>query len=142
VGELEALVREHPTREGYWAFLMRALYRTGRQADALAAYRRARRALVEELGIEPGRQLREAERLILAHDPSLDSPPSTHVEPADVPGLATEPARAGNTAAPERKTGPPGQTETATERRTVVLIVVAVTAARPHPVLVRRSVGR
>ena len=54
VAELEGLVREHPTREPLWALLMRALYRSGRQADALEAYQRARRILVSELGVEPG----------------------------------------------------------------------------------------
>ena len=59
VAELETLVRDHPMREGLREQLMLALYRSGRQADALAAYREARRTLVEELGIEPGRRLRE-----------------------------------------------------------------------------------
>lgn len=72
VGELEALVREHPLRERLRAQLMLALYRSGRQADALEIYRRTRQALVEELGLEPGPRLQELERAILAHDPALD----------------------------------------------------------------------
>jgi DNA-binding SARP family transcriptional activator len=69
--ELEALIAEHPYREGLHAQLMLALYRCDRQADALQAYQNARRALVEELGIEPGRRLRELERAILAQDARL-----------------------------------------------------------------------
>ena len=74
VGELEALVREHPSRERLVGQLMVALYRSGRQAEALESYRVARRRLVDELGLEPGRELQELERAILAHDPALDSP--------------------------------------------------------------------
>ena len=74
VGELEALVREHPLRERLRGQLMLVLYRSGRQADALETYRRARRMLVEELGLEPGPRLQELERAILAHDPALESP--------------------------------------------------------------------
>jgi DNA-binding SARP family transcriptional activator len=74
VGELEALIAEHPLRERLRAQLMLALYRSGRQAEALAAYRDARRTLVDELGIEPGRSLRELERAILRQDPGLEPP--------------------------------------------------------------------
>jgi DNA-binding SARP family transcriptional activator len=72
VGELERLVNEHPLRERLRSALMLALYRSGRQAEALEAYQAARRKLVEELGIEPGRELRELEKAILKQDPSLD----------------------------------------------------------------------
>ena len=74
VGELETLVRDHPLRERLRGQLMLALYRSGRQAEALAAYRDARRALVDELGLEPGPELRKLERAILAHDPALAAP--------------------------------------------------------------------
>ncbi|HEX3265644.1 MAG TPA: BTAD domain-containing putative transcriptional regulator [Candidatus Limnocylindrales bacterium] len=65
VDELEGLVRDHPFRERLWLHLMLALYRSGRQADALAAYHRARAALQDELGIEPGEELRALEAAIL-----------------------------------------------------------------------------
>ena len=70
-GELARLVAEHPYRERLHAQLMLALYRSGRQADALEHYRRAARVLADELGVEPGPELRERERAILSHDPSL-----------------------------------------------------------------------
>jgi YVTN family beta-propeller protein len=75
VDELERLVAAEPLRERLWAQLMLALYRSGRQAEALDAYRRARQTLVSELGIEPGPELRDLERLILAHDPTLGRGP-------------------------------------------------------------------
>jgi DNA-binding SARP family transcriptional activator len=74
VGELEALVHEHPLRERPRAQLMLALYRSGRQAEALDRYREGRRLLVDELGIEPGFELQELEKAILGHDPELRSP--------------------------------------------------------------------
>ena len=76
VPELERLVAEHPLRESVWGRLMLALYRCGRQADALAAYQSARRRLVDELGIQPSLALQELERAILNHDRSLEVPPS------------------------------------------------------------------
>ena len=72
--ELDALVRAHPLRERLRAQQMLALYRCRRQADALEAYREARRALTDELGLEPGPDLRELEHAILTHDPSLAAP--------------------------------------------------------------------
>lgn len=72
VGELEALVARHPLRERLRRQWMLALYRCGRQAEALQAYRDARRALVDELGIEPGKQLQELEQAILRQDAALD----------------------------------------------------------------------
>ncbi len=71
VGELEALIAEHPFRERLRGQLMLALYRCDRQADALRAFQDARRTLVDELGIEPSDHLRELERAILAQDPEL-----------------------------------------------------------------------
>jgi DNA-binding SARP family transcriptional activator len=73
VPELETLVAEHPLRESFRAQLMLALYQAGRQADALDAYRDARRTLVDELGIEPGERLQQLEQSILRHDASLEA---------------------------------------------------------------------
>jgi DNA-binding SARP family transcriptional activator len=75
VGELERLVTDEPLRERLWAQLMLALYRSGRQAEALDAYRHARQTLVTQLAIEPGPELRDLERRILEHDPTLGRGP-------------------------------------------------------------------
>jgi len=77
IGELEELVRRNPLRERPYAQLMLALYRSGRQAEALATYRAARTTLVEELGLEPGDELQELHRAILTHDPRLAGPSAT-----------------------------------------------------------------
>jgi ABC-type transport system substrate-binding protein/DNA-binding SARP family transcriptional activator len=71
VPELEALVDEHPLRERLRGQLMLALYRSGRQADALGAYRTGRALLVDQLALEPGPELQQLERAILTHDPAL-----------------------------------------------------------------------
>jgi DNA-binding SARP family transcriptional activator/tetratricopeptide (TPR) repeat protein len=92
VGELEALVVEHPLRERLCAQLMLALYRARRQAEALNAYQATRRALVDDLGIEPSPELHELERRILRQDPTLEpAPPARRSQvpttvPATVPG--------------------------------------------------------
>ena len=75
VPELEALVAEHPTRERLRGQLMLALYRSGRQSEALESYQDARRTLDEELGLEPGPELQQLEREILAQDPAIEAPP-------------------------------------------------------------------
>src|SRR3954454_12448003 len=81
IPELEALASAEPRRERLCAQLMRALYRSGRAADALAVYRATRDALAEELGIEPGPELRELERAILRQDVSLNNAPVRATEP-------------------------------------------------------------
>jgi predicted ATPase/DNA-binding SARP family transcriptional activator len=75
IGELETLIATEGFRERLWGQLMLALYRSGRQADALAAYRRVRAQLVEELGIEPGPELAQLHDAILAHDARIDIRP-------------------------------------------------------------------
>ena len=72
VPELETLIAGSPYRERFHAQLMLALYRSGRQAEALAAFRRARALLARELGIEPGRELRDLQQAILRHAPELE----------------------------------------------------------------------
>ena len=87
VGHLEQLVEEHPLRERLWGHLMLAQYRSGRQADALSTYRRARAVLVDEHGVEPGPELRELERRVLAQDPGLAPPPGAARTPVKLPLL-------------------------------------------------------
>ncbi len=82
VGELRALVRRHPLRERLRAQLILALYRSGRQAEALDAYAEVRRTLVDELGLEPGSELQWLQQAVLRHDPSLDRAPIAATGPA------------------------------------------------------------
>ena len=90
VGELEELVQEHREREQLCHQLMRALYRSGRQAEALQVFQQTRQRLVEDLGIEPGQALRDLERAILQHDPEL-APTAVldESEPLNNPNLPT-----------------------------------------------------
>jgi YVTN family beta-propeller protein len=97
VAELESLVGEHPHRERLWEHLIVALYRSGRQSDALGAYRRARQILIEQVGVEPGPGLRRVERAVLEQDPRLDAPPARE-QPRQAPATAPP-------AADERRTG-------------------------------------
>ena len=102
VGELEGLVREYPLRERLRGQLMLALYRSGRQADALEAYQNGRRALVEQLGIDPSPMLVELERRILQQDPTLGDvmAPSEYASmPSDEPPLTADAPAAAITAA-------------------------------------------
>jgi DNA-binding SARP family transcriptional activator len=120
VPELEQLIEAHPFRERLRGLLMLALYRSGRQADALQAYRDARSLLVEELGLDPGPALRELETAILRQDPALEL-------------LSTRPAQ----------TGPPGSPGSwlPRERRTVAVAVLDV-APRANPDADAEAVGR
>jgi DNA-binding SARP family transcriptional activator/DNA-binding beta-propeller fold protein YncE len=97
IAELEALAREHPFRERLHGQLMLALYRSGRQTEALDVYRQTRRRLVDELGIEPGPALQDLEQSILRHEPALavEAPPSVaepEQEHADRATPSCEPA--------------------------------------------------
>ena len=82
VSELEALAAEHPFRERFPAQLMLALYRCGRQAEGLEVYRRTRKRLSDELGLEPSVELQELERAILVQDPVLTGSAAGHARPA------------------------------------------------------------
>jgi DNA-binding SARP family transcriptional activator len=111
VGELRTLVGENPLRERLRAQLMLALYRSGRQAEALETFQEAHRALVDELGINPGRALRELERSILQQDPALDLVPAASAS-EDSPD---EPA-------PQMLAPIGAEAEARTERKTVTVI--------------------
>ena len=90
IGELEAQVELYPLREGLWASLVTALYRSGRQADALATYARVRSLLADELGVDPGPVLRNLEAQILRQSPALDlgTQPSLG-RPGNLPALSS-----------------------------------------------------
>ena len=130
VGELTQLALDHPWRERFHAQLMLALYRCGRQAEALAAYQRTRRMLVDELGVEPGRELRDLQAGILDADPDLAAPGPALARfltapPAPQPGSpgpggtgGEQPTRAKRGAAatlPARSPAGPGQAVQAAE---------------------------
>lgn len=91
VARLEARVREHPTRERSWGQLMTALYRSDRQADALATYARARETLADELGIDPGEALQQLELSILRQDSSLAPVASAPTPASLLPDAAPRP---------------------------------------------------
>jgi predicted ATPase/DNA-binding SARP family transcriptional activator/class 3 adenylate cyclase len=141
VGELEALVTAHPLRERLRGQLMVALYRCGRQAEALEVYRQTRETLGEELGIDPSRALQDLERAILAQDPALDWVPPAN-DAATVSGeVPPSPAPTPEPSVPaEVPTGPEPsvpagllvqEVATAGEtRRTVSVLCLGVTATR------------
>jgi YVTN family beta-propeller protein len=115
LAQIERLIDEHPLRERLHAQRMLALYRSGRQADALEAYAAARRLLVDEVGVEPSAELRELQARILRQDPSLD------VRPAPV-----ETQHAGGEVAPAARPPPAGSTA---RRRLVLAAAAAVILA-------------
>jgi YVTN family beta-propeller protein len=133
IAELERLVAAHPYREAFHAQLMLALYRSGRQTEALAAYRRARNVLVEELGIEPGTQLRDLEQAILRHDPSLDSAPPRE------PAVSGPPPTALDT---ERDEPPPSRTGRRRRRMLVAAGTALTLIAVVVPLSLRHSANR
>jgi YVTN family beta-propeller protein len=123
VGELERLVADHPLRERPRGQLMLALYRSGRQAEALQAYQDGRRLLAEELGLEPGTALQQLEQQILTRDPALEAPP---VVPPPRKERGREPA--------------PGPAPPRSRRRLVVaLAAIALTAAALLAVVLLRG---
>ncbi len=86
IARLEALIAEEPLRERLHAQRMLALYRDGRQSEALDAYREARETLIEQIGVEPGPELKRLQEQILAQDPSLDAPPPIVELPVQLEG--------------------------------------------------------
>jgi len=103
VAELEQRAADHPLRERLWGQLMLALYRSGRQAEALGAYQRTRALLAEELGIDPGPPLQRLQRAILQQDPALDWQPPSQPRPPATAAPAAPPAPE---PAPAPATGP------------------------------------
>jgi YVTN family beta-propeller protein len=130
IAELDALVHEHPLRERVCGQLMLALYRSGRQAEALEVYQRHRRGLSDELGLEPGEALRRLEREILDQDPALG--------PVGPPAPPVETPRAQAVARRSRKIPRPRRALVASG---LVLVVSAAAAAALLALLTRGSSG-
>ncbi|MFG2044474.1 BTAD domain-containing putative transcriptional regulator [Dactylosporangium sp. NPDC048998] len=125
IGEIEQVVAEiEPPRERLCRQLMLALYRCGRQADALSVYRRTRTVLAEKLGLDPGRELQELERAILSHDPALTSPAA-----AEAPTANTVPVAPVADAPPEPRPVAPGPVRT--ERKRITFLQIDVPSAAP-----------
>jgi YVTN family beta-propeller protein len=129
VSELGALVGAHPLRERLYQLLMVALYRCGRQSEALAVYQSARRVLVNELGIEPSPPLQRVERAILEQDASLEPPPRG--TPASAPGQA--PHKRFPRAAAARRS--PGPAAVAAGLALILALVFLAAAPQSSPVL-------
>ena len=132
VAELEQLVAEHPLREGFHGQLMLALYRAGRQAEALQAYQNTRRTLVDELGIDPSPALQRLEQAILLQDASLEAPPLAVERSAEAPAA--------------RESSEPGDGEPRREIRKIVTVlfsdVSGAPGARLDPEALRAAVER
>ncbi|MEU8708446.1 BTAD domain-containing putative transcriptional regulator [Streptomyces sp. NPDC048565] len=127
LSQLVSLADEEPLRERLCGQLMLALYRCGRQAEALDVFSRVRRALVEEHGLEPSRELQLLQQHILTHDPSLAAPDAAS---ADGPAKTPEPARAVRPAAAVAPVGPPppeGRT-LHSERRSVAVLLLSASS--------------
>lgn len=141
VPELEAIIHEQPFRERPRGQLMLALYRCGRQAQALDAFQHARRASIDELAIEPGEALRELEQAILRQDPALQLKPAEVVAPPLEPDSESE---KDETQAPVVASGElPEDAPPTVVRRTATVLVARVATSEPaDPELARRSLAR
>ncbi|MEU8696068.1 BTAD domain-containing putative transcriptional regulator [Streptomyces sp. NPDC048680] len=148
LSQLVSLAEEEPLRERLCGQLMLALYRCGRQAEALDVFSRVRRALVEEHGLEPSRELQQLQQHILTHDPSLAAPPAVHTRPepsepaygsprtgavaqADGPARTPppEPVRAAYLAPRAAPAGPPlGGRVLHSERRPVAVLLISASS--------------
>src|SRR3978361_484442 len=105
IGDLEAAVGEAPLRERRWGQLMLALYRAGRQGEALGAYQRARSLLADELGVDPGPDLRRLEAAIVAQDSGLETPVLERLSTVTRAGTFLLTSVGGSTAAGEADAG-------------------------------------
>jgi DNA-binding SARP family transcriptional activator len=148
VGELEALAAEHPLRERLRGQLMLALYRSGRQAEALGVYQSTRRALVEELGIEPGPGLQQLEKAILRQDTSLELPTlrEREVERAGVPTAGSVTVVAPGEQVADTESEPVVPTEALERRKRVTVLFCGLVEStglgkRPDPELLKQVVG-
>jgi DNA-binding SARP family transcriptional activator len=108
IAQLNVLVAAHPLRERYWQMLMLALHQSGWRADALAAYRRARQMFSEELGIEPGEELRELHEAVLRERPLAERAFPERVQPEHTQPASAGPARHLRPVPAPRETQPPG----------------------------------
>lgn len=142
ISELEALIHEHPFRERPRAQLMLALYRCGRQADALDAFQQARRTLVDELAVEPSPLLRDLEQAILRQDPSL-APPLSPPTPADrAPSNDVTTAAVADGTNPESRAAPVDAGLATTVRKTATVLVARLaTADRTDPEIEKRLIA-
>ena len=130
VSELERLVAEHPLRERFWRQLVLALYRCERQADALAAYRRARDLLADELGLEPGEELQRLEQAVLRHEvPAIYSTGST-AQPADAADELRRPRARTHRSRPAARRSAPRDADRSRRRREDTAGARACRAAR------------
>ena len=107
VHELEAVARQHPLRERFWEQLILALYRCGRQADALKAYAEVRQHLADDLGLDPGPDLQALETAVLRHDPTLAWSPPKADHTAVSPAVVTGPEQPGPAVPNDRVAAPP-----------------------------------
>jgi DNA-binding SARP family transcriptional activator/tetratricopeptide (TPR) repeat protein len=144
VSDLEELVREQPLRERPRGQLMLALYRCGRQAEALEVFQQARRMLVEELAVEPGSALRELEQAILLQDPSLQAPrlpsevASERIRPGQPDGTDEEEAAPSSL---ESTAPAPARSQPMVRKTATVLVISLTPVGRTDPELARRAMA-